>query len=234
MLNRSLRADDWTAEALEKYAEMVYRLAFAQTRNRQDAAGVVDVAPDDDQSVPQENGEIWRYAGYSDLPEEIRNQDKLNVRFGINQRATVVRADSEGVWTAGQRFDKAEFAFEVENNGQETRFAYGAFENEVYSVRAELRLSEIGCRVMMDMTRPQEWAGANEETDYIRDYHVMYPDGTHEGVMESSEPTDNNGYRMEGTISLQEGQTEVVLRPYYALTGLREGEDIILEIPSVK
>lgn len=40
MTNRSLRADDWTAEALEKYAEMVYRLAFAQTRNRQDADDV--------------------------------------------------------------------------------------------------------------------------------------------------------------------------------------------------
>ena len=40
MTNRSLRADDWAAEALEKYAEMVYRLAFAQTRNRQDADDV--------------------------------------------------------------------------------------------------------------------------------------------------------------------------------------------------
>ena len=37
MQNRSLRADDWTAEALEKYADMVYRLAYAQTRNRTDA-----------------------------------------------------------------------------------------------------------------------------------------------------------------------------------------------------
>ena len=37
MRNRSLRADDWPAEALHKYADMVYRLAYAQTRNRTDA-----------------------------------------------------------------------------------------------------------------------------------------------------------------------------------------------------
>ncbi len=37
MQNRSLRADDWTAEALEKYSDMVYRLAYAQVRNRTDA-----------------------------------------------------------------------------------------------------------------------------------------------------------------------------------------------------
>jgi len=40
MLNRSLRADDWAAEALERYADMVYRLAYAQTRSRQDADDV--------------------------------------------------------------------------------------------------------------------------------------------------------------------------------------------------
>ena len=37
MQNRSLRADDWAAEALRKYADMVYRLAYAQARNRADA-----------------------------------------------------------------------------------------------------------------------------------------------------------------------------------------------------
>ncbi len=37
MQNRSLRADDWAAEALRKYADMVYRLAYAQVRNRADA-----------------------------------------------------------------------------------------------------------------------------------------------------------------------------------------------------
>ena len=37
MQNRSLRADDWAAEALRKYADMVYRLAYAQVRNRTDA-----------------------------------------------------------------------------------------------------------------------------------------------------------------------------------------------------
>jgi len=37
MQNRSLRADDWAAEALHQYADMVYRLAYAQTRNRTDA-----------------------------------------------------------------------------------------------------------------------------------------------------------------------------------------------------
>ena len=36
MQNRSLRADDWAAEALQKYADMVYRLAYAQVRNRMD------------------------------------------------------------------------------------------------------------------------------------------------------------------------------------------------------
>jgi len=37
MQNRSLRADDWAAEALHKYADMVYKLAYAQARNRTDA-----------------------------------------------------------------------------------------------------------------------------------------------------------------------------------------------------
>ena len=37
MRNRSLRADDWAAEALHKYADMVYKLAYAQARNRADA-----------------------------------------------------------------------------------------------------------------------------------------------------------------------------------------------------
>ncbi len=37
MFDRSLRADDWTAEMMEKYADMVYRLAYAQVRNRHDA-----------------------------------------------------------------------------------------------------------------------------------------------------------------------------------------------------
>lgn len=37
MQNRSLRADDWAAEALHKYADTVYRLACAQVRNRADA-----------------------------------------------------------------------------------------------------------------------------------------------------------------------------------------------------
>ena len=37
MQNRSLRADDWIEEMMERSADMVYRLAYAQVRNRQDA-----------------------------------------------------------------------------------------------------------------------------------------------------------------------------------------------------
>lgn len=37
MQNRSLRADDWAAEALHGYADMVYKLAYAQVRNKADA-----------------------------------------------------------------------------------------------------------------------------------------------------------------------------------------------------
>ena len=40
MRNQSSRADDWIAEVLARYADMVYRLAFAQTRNQQDAEDV--------------------------------------------------------------------------------------------------------------------------------------------------------------------------------------------------
>ena len=40
MRNQSPRADDWAEEALRRYADMVYRLAFAQTRNRQDAEDI--------------------------------------------------------------------------------------------------------------------------------------------------------------------------------------------------
>lgn len=193
-----------------------------------------ELCPQTDVWSNESDGSVWRYVDFGTLPESCREQDQLCVSFGVNQRATVVRADAEGVWVASVRMDKAEFSFEVERNGQETRFAYGSFENDVYSAKAELRMNGVSNRLIIDMVRPQEWTGADKEADFIRDYHVMYPDGTHEGVMDSKYPTDNNGYRMEGTISLQEGQTEVVLRPYYALTGLREGEDIILEIPSVK
>ncbi len=37
MYNQSLRADDWIEEMMNRYADMVYRLAYAQVRNRQDA-----------------------------------------------------------------------------------------------------------------------------------------------------------------------------------------------------
>ncbi len=37
MFDRSLRADDQATEMIEKYADMVYKLAYAQVRNRQDA-----------------------------------------------------------------------------------------------------------------------------------------------------------------------------------------------------
>jgi len=245
--NITANMTDEQIQAFEKaYAEndeagMVLYRASVSDHIGAEGEVLYDIVPDDDQSMSQENGEIWRYTAYRDLPENMREQEKINVSFGINQWATIVRADSEGVWVASQRLDKAEFAFEVERNGQETRFAYGSFENDVYSTKAELRVTEIGNSLIIDMTRPQEWAEADEkavhvgegDVDYIWDYYVMYPDGTHEDVMDSSEPTENNGYRIEGQIALQEDQSEVILRPYYTLSGLHEGEDIIIEIPSV-
>ena len=197
--------------------------------------------PEDDERHTDVDGTIWRYVDFGTLPESCREQDSLTVTFGIHLSATVLRADKDGVWVAKKRLDRAEFAFEVERNNQETRFAYGSFENEVYSAEVELRLTEISNRMIIDMVRPPEWTRADSvamsvgegDVDYIWDYYVIYPDGTHENVMDSSEPTENNGYRMKGQITLQEGQSEVILRPYYTLSGLHEGEDIIIEIPAI-
>lgn len=226
-------------EAYEKNGEagMIVYKAFMSDHIEIEGEALSDNAPNEDLNVPQGGGETWRYAAFNELDDGVRGQEKIRVIFGINQSVTVVRADKDGVWIAGQMLDKIKFPFEVENNGQETHMYYGSFENETYSAKAELRVSEVNNRVAIDMVHPAEWSKADAEAmsigdgdvDYIFEYCVIMPDGSWESAMEQKEPTEN-GCRMEGGIELAEGQTEVILRPRYNKSGLVEGEDIILKV----
>lgn len=226
-------------EAYEKNGEagMIVYNAFASDHIEIEGEALSDNAPDEDLIVPQGSGETWRYAAFDELDDGVRGQEKIRVIFGINQRVTVVRADKDGVWIAGQMLDKIRFPFEVENNGQETHMYYGSFENEVYSAKVELCVSEVNNRVVIDMVHPAEWSEADAEAmsigdgevDYIFGYCVIMPDGSWESAMQQKYPTEN-GCRMEGVIELAEGQTEVILRPRYNKSGLVEGEDIVLKI----
>lgn len=226
-------------EAYEKNGEagMIVYNAFMSDHIEIEGEALSDNAPNEDLNVPQGVGETWRYAAFHELDDGVRGQEKIRVIFGINQSVTVVRADKDGVWIAGQMLDKIKFPFEVENNGQETHMYYGSFENETYSAKAELRVSDVSTRLTIDMTYPAEWKKADSEAmstgdgevDYIWDYRVLMPDGSWDHVVNRKTWTET-GCQMKGYIELQEGQTEVILRPYYMLSGLVEGEDIILKI----
>ena len=208
-------------------------------------ADQIQVAGDaDDELCPQTDvwskepdGAVWRYVDFGMLPEACSGQDRLTVKFGIIQKADVVRADADGVWVASAKLDKAEFVFEVDRNDQQTCFAYGSFENEIYAAKVELRINEVSSRVIVDMTRPEEWSKADSvamtigdgEVDYIWDYCAIMPDGSWESVMEQNYPTET-GCRMEGTIKLSEDQREIILRPRYNKSGLVEGEDIVISL----
>ena len=230
--------------AYEKNGEagMIVYNAFVSDHIEIEGETLIDIAPDEDLNVPQ-GGETWRYVEFSKLEDGVRGQEKIRVIFGINQRVTVVRADKDGVWIAGQMLDKIRFPFEVDNNGQETYMYYGSFENEIYSSKIELCVGEVNNRVVIDMVRPAEWSKADAEdmdigeVEYIQNYCMLMPDGSWKRATERKEPT-KEGCRMEGMIELEEGQTEVVLRPQYTRSGLAEGEDIVISlengIPSVK
>ena len=196
-----------------------------------------DACPEDDQRKTDAEGNVWRYVDFGELPEGCVNKDSLTVTFGIHQTANVVRVDQDGVWVASHRLEKTEFPFVVENNGQNMRFAYGSFENETYSAKVELRVSDVSTRLKIDMTYPAEWKKADSEAmstgdgevDYIWDYRVLMPDGSWEHVVNRKTWTET-GCQMKGYIELQEGQTEVILRPCYMLSGLHEGEDIVISL----
>jgi len=204
-----------------------------------------DIYMNEDYSAQGEDGSVLRYVDVRNLPDRCVNRESLTVTLAVTQSVRVIRADADGVWIAGQRLERKEFPFEVKKNDQNAYFVYGSFENEVYSTKAELRVTDLDVRVMLDMVRPEEWVKADEtavsieeaKVDYIWDYRVVYQDGSHEDVMDTSH-SDGSAYRMEGSIALREGQTQIILRPYYALSGLVEGEDIVISlengIPSVK
>lgn len=204
-----------------------------------------DIYMNDDYSAQGEDGSVLRYVDIRKLPDRCVNRESLTVNFAVTQYVRAVRADADGVWIAGQRLERKEFPFEVKRNDQEKYFVYGSFENEVYSTEAELCVGALDIRVAITMIRPEEWIKADEtavsieeaKVDYIWDYHVVYPDGTHEDMMDASY-SDGSGYHMEGSIALREGQKEIILRPYYSLSGLVEAEDIVISlengIPSVK
>ncbi len=218
-------------EAYEKNGEASMIVYEASGSDHIEIEGEVlsDNAPDEDLNVPQGGGDMWRYAAFYELDDGVRGQEKIRVIFGINQKTVVVRADKDGVWIAGQMLDKIKFPFEVENNGQETHMYYGSFENEAYSAKVELRVSEVNNRVAIDMVHPAEWNKADAEVDRIKDYCVLMPDGSWKRATERKDPTET-GCRMDGGIELSEGQTEVILRPRYTKSGLHEGEDIIISL----
>jgi len=226
-------------EAYEKNGEagMIVYKPFMSDHIEIEGETLIDTAPYEDWNVPQDGGETWRYAAFTDLDDGVRGQEKLSVIFGINQRAIVVRADKDGVWIAQQPMDKLRFSFEVRNNGQETHMYYGSFENEVYSAKVELCVSEVNNRIVIDMVRPAEWSKADAEdmgigdgeVDYIRNYCVLMPGGSWERATERKNPTEE-GCCMEGTIEQIEGQSEVILRPRYTKRGLVEGEDIVISL----
>lgn len=223
-------------EAYRKYGEagMVIYEAFVSDHIELEGEALLDTVPEKDLSRKQEDGRVWRYAEFIDLPDG--NHEKINVIFGVNQKAIIVRADKDGVWIAQKMLDKIRFPFEVENNGQETSISYGSFKNEVYSADAEVCRSEVVVRVAINLNHPAEWY--KEDMDYITAYHAVYSDGTTDDIWDGVDRTGENSLRVTGIIDVKEGQTEIVLRPEYTKSGLVEGEDIVISfengIPSVK
>ncbi len=181
---------------------------------------------------------VWRYTDFDELPAGCLDRDSLTVTFGISQRVRVLRADKDGVWVAGQTLEKLEFPFVIKRNEQDVMMVYGSFENEVYSAKVDMCVSKVRSQLTIDMIRPAQWSEADDkavsvgegEVDYIWCYHMVYPDGSHEEVYDEGRYVAENTYRYTADIKLPEGHNEIILRPYYTLSGLHEGEDIILII----
>ena len=181
---------------------------------------------------------VWRYTDFDELPAGCLDRDSLTVTFGISQRVRVIRADKDGVWVAGQTLEKLEFPFVIKRNEQDVMMVYGSFENEVYSAKVEMRVSEVRSQLTIDMIRPAQWSEADDkavsvgegDVDYIWCYHMVYPNGSHEEAYDEGRYVDENTYRYTAGIKLTEDQNEIILRPYYTLSGLHEGEDIVLHI----
>lgn len=243
---------DEQVRAFEKeYAEKGEAAVTVYTATMADKA---DIEGDEDNEISMDMDEraagdepdtMYRYIEFDELTGDFVNRDELTVTFGLHQKVHVCRVDSEGVWTASARIEKLLVPCTVQKNGQETRFAYGSFENELYSAKAELRVTDVRSRVIIDVVRPAEWNKADSEAmsvddgevDYVFSYHMLTADGEWESAIDEIQATET-GCRMEGTIELIEGQSEVVLRPRYSKSGLHEGEDIVISlengIPSVK
>lgn len=191
----------------------------------------------DERAAGDEPDTMYRYIEFDELTGDFVNRDELTVTFGLHQKVHVCRVDSEGVWTASARIEKLLVPCTVQKNGQETRFAYGSFENEIYSAKAELRVTDVRSRVIIDVVRPAEWNKADSEAmsvddgevDYVFSYRMLTADGEWESAIDEIQATET-GCRMEGVIELTDGQTEVILRPRYTKSGLVEGEDIIIPL----
>lgn len=191
----------------------------------------------DERAAGDEPDSMYRYIEFDELTGDFVNRDELTVTFGLHQKVHVCRVDSEGVWTASARIENLLVPCTVQKNGQETRFAYGSFENEIYSAKAELRATDVRSRVIIDVVRPEEWNNADSvamsiddgEVDYVFSYRVLTVDGEWESAIDEIQATET-GCHMEGVIELAEGQTEVILRPRYSKSGLVEGEDIVISL----
>ncbi len=240
-------SSEMTEEQIQAFEEM-YREngeagAVIYYAGQSDYIGVAEdvndeICPNPDYYRNLDERTVWRYSDFNDLPAGCLDRDSLTVTFGISQRVRVIRADKDGVWVAGDTLEKFEFPFVIKRNEQDDMMVYGSFENEVYSAKAELRVSEVRSYLTIDMIRPAQWSEADDkavgvgegDVDYIWCYHMVYPDGNHEGVYDEGKYVAENTYRYTASINLPEDQNEIILRPYYTLSGLHEGEDIVLLI----
>ena len=200
------------------------------------------LVPADDHQMALEDGSFLRYVDFGNLVEGCRDQDQLTVTFLMGQSVKAVRTDKDGTWVAGQPLDQLEFPFVVKKNDQSAMTLYGSYENEVYSAQAEVNVTEVSTRVMVDIKQNAKWTEARstpelwKTVDFIRMFYVVQPDGSM--VDFNGVPVEENVYRMETALELCEGQTEIRIRPWYSVSGYHEAEDIVISlengIPSVK
>ncbi|MBQ2957025.1 MAG: hypothetical protein IJE08_11250 [Clostridia bacterium] len=192
------------------------------------------LVPEDDHQNMQENGVMLRYVDFGDLIEECRDKEQLTVTLLMGEGVSAVRTDKDGIWVAGQPLGQLEFPYVVRKNEQDTTMLYGSYENDVYSAKAEVRVSDVSTRVIVDVTQPAEWLEARSDpkqwktVEFIRMLYVVQPDGSM--VSFDGMPTENGAYRWETALDLIEGQEEIRIRPYYSISGYQESEDIVISL----
>ncbi len=231
--------DEQIAEYEKAYAETGEAGVVLYTAGMSDLIAVEGdedfrLVPADDHQVMQEDGSILRYVDFGNLTDGCREREQLTVTLLMGEAIHVVRTDKDGIWVAGQPLEQLEFPFVVMKKDQNAVTLYGSHENEAYSAKAEVNVTEVSTRVAVDMAENAEWTKARsapemwKTVDFIRMYYVVQPDGSMVD-MNSGVPTEK-GYRMETAFELQKGQTEIRIRPWYSVSGYHAGEDIVISL----